>query len=81
VGKRYRPGKWVKIEGGKRWRFIDSHGKILGHVSRTFDSWDAYLVTGKKWPESQESVTPHRHPFDLRNPFYEARRAVEEALC
>jgi len=68
---------WKKEKNGGHWRVTDKDGKILGFVRRVSPgSWDAYICTGKKWPESDQCINIGLQGRDL----YRARRDVEGAL-
>ena len=69
--------RWKKVKSGSVWHLLID-GKLRGSVHHCFDTWDAYVETGRKWPESRRRIRFHLQP--LENPFYAARRAVELAL-
>jgi len=65
---------WKVVVRGKRWRCYQA-GKIVGYVAHSFNTWDAYIMTGKKWPDGQRRL----HPGALGEciNFWRARWAVE----
>jgi hypothetical protein len=64
---------WVKQKAGKRWGVFHEKGKPLGSIRNFFNGWDGYIVTGKKWPDSEKIVVSGAT-------FWGARRAVVRAL-
>ncbi len=65
---------WKKVADGLRWSCIDHNGKPLGFVQfASRNCWDAYILTGKKWPYGERCIKAGAT-------FWEARRAVEWRL-
>ena len=69
--------KWVMVERGRRWHY-KAGDKLLAYVTWCFNGWDAYLNTGKKWPNHQRSVSYYSPTGS--NTCWEARRAIEREL-
>lgn len=66
---------WKKVEAGKHWQVRNSSGELLGFVRWDSGGWDGYVLTGKKWPESERRVRSSKRTF------WSARCAVNCAIC
>lgn len=72
------PVFWKKIHAGKVWHAFDAGEKLVGFVRYNFNTWDAYVTTGKKCPEAQRCVNLPR--IGETKSFWTARHDVEYAL-
>lgn len=73
--------RWRKTVSGKRWRFETQAGNALGFVTASYPGgWDGYVCTGEKWPAGDKLVTALPPMGQTSGGFWEARRAVENAL-
>jgi hypothetical protein len=66
------------VKRGHVWHcrnLLDQTHAVVGFVRFSYDGWDGYVMTGKKWPDAERWI-------DNRGgrKFWEARRAVEHAI-
>lgn len=77
---------WKRHRPSGHWHLVDYRGKLLGHLRRDRPNvWDAYVSTGKKWPEGDQIVNFHARDKRLGAAKYALVRRVtqqpEETSC
>ncbi len=73
--KRKPSPRWQMVNSG-RWHLRTPDDVLLGFVAKAYPQvWDAYICTGKPWPECDQLVDIRAEKRD----FISARQSVERA--